>query len=75
MSDQQNRIIRLATVLDRTDLSRYFFYRKMSGGRFASNGAISTRCTGLRGSAVDTWTRNPMFFSVEDFSTHDPPYE
>jgi len=67
MSDQQDRIIRLATVLDRTGLSRSTLYRKMNSGSFPRSIAISTRCAGWRESAVNTWIRNPMFYSVDDY--------
>lgn len=68
MSDQVDRILRLPTVLNRTGLSRSTLYRKMGNGSFPKNVAISTRCTGWRESAVNVWIRNPMFYSVNDYS-------
>ncbi|WP_454885340.1 helix-turn-helix transcriptional regulator [Sphingomonas oryzagri] len=66
MSDNPDRIIRLAAVLDRTGLSRSTLYRKMNSGTFPRNVAISVRCTGWRESAVENWIRNPMLYSVDD---------
>ncbi|WP_019831081.1 helix-turn-helix transcriptional regulator [Sphingomonas sp. PR090111-T3T-6A] len=65
--NQPDRILRLPTVLERTGLSRSTLYRKMGNGSFPKNLAISARCTGWRESAVDTWVRNPMFYSVNDY--------
>lgn len=67
MPDHPDRILRLTAVLERTGLTRSTLYRKMTGGSFPKNVAISTRCTGWRESAVNKWIRNPMFYSVEDF--------
>jgi prophage regulatory protein len=66
MSDTPDRILRLKTVLDRTGLSRSTLYQKMQNGTFPKNMRISTRCAGWRASAVNAWTRNPMFFSDDD---------
>jgi prophage regulatory protein len=67
MSDQVDRILRLPAVLNRTGLSRSTLYRKMGNGSFPKNVAISVRCTGWRESAVNSWIRNPMFYSVDDY--------
>jgi prophage regulatory protein len=66
MPDHPDRILRIATVLDRTGLKRSTLYRKMQAGSFPQRVAISTRCTGWRESAVKRWMMNPMFYSVED---------
>lgn len=66
MSDQPDRILRISTVLDRSGLSRSTLYRKITSGSFPRQIAISTRCTGWRGSAVSIWMRNPIFYSVDD---------
>jgi len=66
MTDRPEHILRIATVLARTGLSRSTLYRKMAQGSFPKNVAISKRCTGWRESAVSNWMRNPMFYSEED---------
>ena len=66
MTDSNDRILRVKTVLDRTGLSRSTLYRKIQNGTFPRQVQISTRCAGWRESAVDAWMRNPMFFSVDD---------
>lgn len=66
MPDTPDRILRLDAVLDRTGLTRSTLYRKMEAGAFPKNFKISERCAGWRESAVETWMRNPMFYSVDD---------
>lgn len=66
MTDTPDRIIRLKEVLTRTGLSRSTMYRKMQDGTFPKNVQISIRCTGWRESAVNDWTRNPMFYQAKD---------
>lgn len=66
MTDSNDRILRIKTVLDRTGLSRSTLYRKIQNGTFPGQVQISTRCAGWRESAVDAWMRNPMCFSVDD---------
>jgi len=61
-----DRILRIKTVLDRTGLSRSTLYRKVRNGTFPAQVRISTRCAGWRESAVNEWMRNPMFFHVDD---------
>jgi len=61
-TDAPDRILRLATVLDRTGLSRSTLYRKVLAGTFPKQVRIATRCAGWRESAVDDWMRNPMFY-------------
>jgi prophage regulatory protein len=68
MTDGNDRILRIKTVLDRTGLSRSTLYRKIQNGTFPAQMRISTRCAGWRESAVNAWMQNPMFFSVEDLS-------
>lgn len=65
-TEAPDRILRLNAVLDRTGLSRSTLYRKVQIGAFPKQVRIATRCTGWRESAVNTWMRNPMFYSVED---------
>jgi len=66
MSDREESIIRLKTVLKRTGLSRSTLYRKIQQGTFPKQIRISERCAGWRQSAVSEWLRNPMFYSSED---------
>jgi prophage regulatory protein len=53
-----DRILRIATVLERTGLTRSTLYRKMEAGTFPQNTRISTRCMGWRESLVTKWLRN-----------------
>jgi len=64
--DTPDRIMRLATVLERTGLSRSTMYRKMQNGTFPRNVQISTRCAGWRESAIVEWLKNPMFYQRSD---------
>ncbi len=66
MNDQPDRILRIGTVLERTGLTRSTLYRKIAGGSFPKQVAISTRCAGWRESAVRRWMMNPMFYTVDD---------
>ena len=66
MIDQPDRILRIAEVLKRTGLTRSTLYRKTASGSFPKNVGISTRCVGWRESAVNSWIRNPTFYSVDD---------
>jgi prophage regulatory protein len=66
MTDSQNRILRIKTVLERTGLSRATLYRKIGKGSFPRQVAISERCAGWRESAVREWMKNPMFYNVDD---------
>ncbi len=73
MTDKPDRILRLATVLERTGLTRSTLYRKIAAGSFPRQISISTRCMGWRESAIETWIRNPMFYSVDDFPQSNTP--
>jgi prophage regulatory protein len=66
MEDQPDRILRIATVLTRTGLSRSTLYRKVASGSFPRSVGISMRCVGWRESDVRDWLHNPMFYSVDD---------
>lgn len=66
MTDQPNRILRIKAVLDRTGLTRATLYRRVQAGSFPRQIHLSERCVGWRGSDIDAWMRNPMFYSVED---------
>lgn len=65
-TDMPDRIIRIATVLARTGLTRSTLYRKVQNGTFPRQLKLSERCAGWRESAVNAWLRNPMFYSVDD---------
>jgi prophage regulatory protein len=69
MTDSNDRILRIKTVLDRTGLSRSTLYRKIQNGTFPPQVRISMRCAGWRESAVNAWMRNPIFFSIDDEPT------
>jgi prophage regulatory protein len=66
--DTTDRIIRIATVLQLTGLSRSTLYRKVQRGEFPKQIKLSERCAGWRQSSVHGWMRNPMFYSVDDES-------
>lgn len=66
MTDHTDMILRLPTVLQKTGLSRSTLYRKISEGTFPRQIKISQRCAGWRSSAIDTWLKNPIFYSVDD---------
>ena len=66
MNDSPDRILRLKTVLERTDLCRSPLYRKMENGTFPQNVRISVRCVGWRESAITERTRNPIFYQETD---------
>lgn len=66
MTENNDRILRIKTVLDRTGLSRSTLYRKIQHGSFPKQVQISIRCAGWRESAVTAWMQNPMFFTVND---------
>ncbi len=70
MTDTPDRILRLKAVLDRTGLSRSTLYRKVQGGTFPRQIAISTRCAGWRESQINDWMKNPIFYRVEDSARH-----
>jgi prophage regulatory protein len=65
-ANSPERILRLKSVLERTGLSRSTLYRKIQLGTFPKQLRISTRCAGWRESDVDSWLRNPVFYSTAD---------
>lgn len=54
-----DRIIRLKTVLTRTGLSRSTLYRKISDGTFPKQIRISIHGAGWHESAIDRWIKDP----------------
>lgn len=59
------RIIRLKTVLSRTGLSRSTMYRKIAEGTFPCQVRISTHGAGWRESAINRWIADPVGFRDE----------
>lgn len=62
---EQDRIIRLRTVLDRTGLSRSTLYRKIAEGTFPAQIKISINGAGWRESDVNRWVGNPVGWRKE----------
>jgi prophage regulatory protein len=61
-----NRILRLGSLLERTDLSRSTLYRKIQAGSFPAEIRISERCIGWRESDIERWLSNPRSYSRTD---------
>lgn len=59
MPDENSKILRLTSVLERTGLSRSTLYRKVQAGTFPKPLRISQRCTGWRQSDVTAWIGAP----------------
>jgi len=59
------RILRLATVLDRTGLSRSALYRKIAEGSFPRQMKLSVHSSGWYESAVERWIADPMGYWEE----------
>ena len=57
-----DRIIRLKTVLARTGLSRSTLYRKIADGTFPAQVRISVHGAGWRESAINRWMANPVTY-------------
>ncbi len=62
---ENERIIRLKTVLARTGLSRSTLYRKIADGTFPRQTPISVHGAGWHESAVDRWIANPAGYKGE----------
>ena len=56
------RIIRLKTVLSRTGLSRSTLYRKIAEGTFPCQIKISVHGAGWYESAINRWIADPIAF-------------
>jgi prophage regulatory protein len=69
-SHSPDRILRLDTVLDRTGLSRSPLYRKIANGTFPQQIKISEHCAGWRGSVIETWLRNPIYYETTQNPQH-----
>lgn len=60
-----DRIIRLKTVLARTGLSRSTLYRKIGEGTFPRQLKISIHGAGWRESAINKWMADPVAYREE----------
>lgn len=66
------RIIRLKTVLARTGLSRSTVYRKIADGTFPRQVPISTRGTGWYESTINQWIHDPAGWQSVSARTIEP---
>ncbi len=60
-----DKIIRLRTVLDRTGLSRSTLYRKIAEGSFPRQIRISIHGAGWHESAVKRWIADPVSYRAD----------
>jgi prophage regulatory protein len=60
MTIDQERIVRIDVVLDRTGLSRSTMYRKMKEGTFPKRVQIGIHSSGWLQSEINRWISNPM---------------
>ncbi len=65
MADQ-DRIVRLKTVLARTGLSRSTLYRKIREGSFPRQVPISVHGAGWRESSINRWIADPAGYRAEE---------
>ena len=56
---QQDRIVRIRTVLARSGLSRSTLYRKIEKGTFPKQVRINDYCRGWRESEINRWIADP----------------
>ncbi|WIW89409.1 AlpA family transcriptional regulator [Sphingobium sp. V4] len=56
------RILRIAEVLQRTGLSRATVYRKIAKGTFPKQLPLSDNASGWHASEVSRWIANPMAY-------------
>ena len=61
-----DRFLRLDAVLEQTGLSRSTLYRRIQQGSFPPQVRISERCVGWRQSAIDEWSRSPLFYEASE---------
>jgi prophage regulatory protein len=66
MVDQDDRILRINAVLDRTGLTRATLYRKIADGSFPPQVRLNPRCVGWRESSVRRWIAAPYGYSAEN---------
>jgi prophage regulatory protein len=65
MDINQERIVRLDVLLDRTGLSRSSIYRKMNDGSFPMRLQIGIHSSGWLESEINRWISNPMGFDQQ----------
>ncbi|RAS21508.1 helix-turn-helix transcriptional regulator [Paraburkholderia bryophila] len=58
MQTHPTRIIRIATVLERTGLKKTCIYRLIKNGQFPSSIKLSHKCAGWVESEVNDWLNN-----------------
>ena len=63
---QDERIIRLKTVLARTGLSRSTVYRMVANGSFPRQRRIGIQATGWYQSEVEKWISDPLGYRASD---------
>ena len=63
---EQDRIIRLRTVLTRTGLSRSTIYRKIAEGTFPAQFKISANGTGWHEFDINRWIADPTGWRPND---------
>ncbi|CAN5414905.1 hypothetical protein BH11PSE5_BH11PSE5_07820 [soil metagenome] len=63
---EQDRILRLKTVLARTGLSRSTIYRKISEGTFPRQLPISVHGAGWHESAINRWIASPGTYRADN---------
>lgn len=56
---EQDRIVRIRTVLARSGLSRSTLYRKIEKGTFPKQVRINDNCRGWRESEINRWIADP----------------
>ena len=56
---EQDRIVRIRTVLARSGLSRSTLYRKIEKGTFPKQVRINDYCRGWRESEINRWIADP----------------
>ncbi|MBN8843924.1 MULTISPECIES: helix-turn-helix transcriptional regulator [Sphingopyxis] len=65
MSDRPDRLVRLATVISRTGLSRSTIYEKIADGTFPSQIRLSKTAVGWRESQLDRWIADPPSYRTD----------
>lgn len=65
MSDRPDRLVRLATVISRTGLSRSTIYEKIADGTFPSQIRLNKTAVGWRESQLDRWIADPSSYRTD----------
>lgn len=69
---EQERILRMRTVLQRIGLSRSTVYRKMKEGTFPCQVRLSEHCSGWRESEINRWINDPVRYGEADRKQINP---